>query len=246
MNDLLYFHSSVCIPRQREVQIYLRVLKNRLTPLFHDINAEIEKEADEIQRNYCNKLSSDQASTQDYYENIYADSINYGITLCEINGYIALLAIAGLYHLWERRVIEFLFKEIGNHWNTQYLQIKTFGDIKHTFLDYGIDIEHLNCYKTLNELRYVANAVKHGNGHSLDKLKDIDAAILHDNDEYHALHTGKWTISGVDLYPSQNIIDQYGGAIIYFWDHKQWTQCGDYHVRTREPSQPTSKKYPNR
>ena len=110
MNDLLYFHSSACIPRQREVQIYLRVLKNRLTPLFHDINAEIEREADENQRNYCNKLSSDQASTQYYYENIYTDSINYGITLCEINGYIALLAIAGLYHLWERRVIEFLFK----------------------------------------------------------------------------------------------------------------------------------------
>ena len=48
MNDVLYFHDSVCIIRQREIKLYLKVLKNKLFPLFSDVDAEVKKEMKEL------------------------------------------------------------------------------------------------------------------------------------------------------------------------------------------------------
>ena len=173
---------------------------------------------------------------------LHDESIEYGMLLCEANGYIALLAIAGLYHLWERGVVGFLINELGYCWKEKYLNINNFSDIKYNFLDYGIDIEKFDFYPDLNELRLVTNTVKHGDGRSLDELQKFDAAILQDKGEHGEIHTGRWTISNVDLYPTEAHIDRYSSAIIQFWDHELWAKDGERRNRIRDISERSFKK----
>lgn len=244
MNDLLYFHSSTCLPRQREVKFYLRVLKEKLYPLFPDVDAEIEKEMKEVEEAFNHSFDPERHDPADFHETLHDKSIDYGLSICEMNGYIALLAISGLYHLWERRVIEFLIREMQHCWKEEYLKINTFDEIKHNFLDYGINLEGMIFYYDLNELRLVANTVKHGDGHSLDKLRKINAAILYNKGMDGEIHTGNWTISSVDLYPTEEHIDRYGNALIQFWDHELWAKEGEYRHRTREVSERSFKKMP--
>lgn len=239
MGDLLYFHSSVCIPRQQEVLFYLRVVREKLYPLFQNIEEEVDKEMVGVEESLNQYFNPETGDPSDFYEILNDKRIDFGLSLCEMNGYVALLAIAGLYHLWERKVIEFLFKEIAHRWKIQYLKITTFDDIKYNFLDYGIDLENLNCYPDLNELRLVANVIKHGDGNSLDELKKTNAKILSDTGGLGEIHTGTWTISGVDLYPAQEHLDRYGDAVSQFWDHSLWVTSGGEH---RHRVRPASKR----
>ena len=116
MSDLLYFHSSVCIPRQQEVLFYLRVVREKLYPLFQNIDEEVDKEMVGVEEKLCQHFNPETGDPSNFYEILNDKRIDFGLSLCEMNGYIALLAIAGLYHLWERKVIEFLYNEIAHRW----------------------------------------------------------------------------------------------------------------------------------
>ncbi len=242
MKDSLYFNSLTFILRQDEVRLYLRVIKEKLYPLFHDVDAEIEKEMAEVEDNLSRHFDPEWDDPADFYDMLYDKSIDYGISLCEINGYVALLSIAGLYHLWERRATEFLIREMARCWKEELLKITTFDDIRHNFLDYGIKLENFNFYSNLNELRLVANAVKHGDGQSLDELRKTDAAILYDGGGQGEIHTGKYTISSIDLYPTKEHIDRYGDAVVQFWEHTFWAKDGEHRYRVREINARSFKK----
>jgi hypothetical protein len=85
-----------------------------------------------------------------------------------------MLAIAGVYHLWERRVKEFLE---GQFAQSRYMPPKkvqksdfNFDRITKVFSVFGWDICDADFYSQLDRLRLVANVAKHGDGDACKKL----------------------------------------------------------------------------
>jgi hypothetical protein len=112
-----------------------------------------------------------EAFAKSYEENEYRKDLEFA------KSRIVEMAIAGLYHLWERRVTHLLRTyERGQpgagtpKQEMTDLYLGTFAQIRDEFEKLGWSLETQDCYKKLNQLRLVTNAVKHGDGDSRTRL----------------------------------------------------------------------------
>jgi len=97
------------------------------------------------------------------------------------------LAIAGLYHLWERLVKEFLetsFRAVDPPVPPQKVRHANFNVVVGWLRErFGWDIEAEGFFADLHQLHLVANVVKHGPGDSckalLDKAPELFRDVIH-------------------------------------------------------------------
>jgi hypothetical protein len=92
-------------------------------------------------------------------------------------GRVVEMAIAGLYHLWERRAAHMLRTyerkkpEVGGAGREMAdLRLQTFSQIREEFDKLGWSLEVQEFYRTLNQLRLVTDAIENGAGDSMTRL----------------------------------------------------------------------------
>jgi hypothetical protein len=140
---------------------------------------------------------------------------------------IVEMAIAGLYHLWERRVTHLLrtYKRGlpgagGQRQEMTDLKLGTFADIRTEFAKLGWDLESQEFYKKMNQLRLVTNAVKHGEGESMTRLWRKHPRLFwpYINESYpipEDMPPAPTAAKTLDLSPEH--FRDYAGALKAFW-----------------------------
>jgi hypothetical protein len=96
---------------------------------------------------------------------------------------VTALAVAGLYHLWERLLKNFLVREFEPYdppIATDKLRRAEFVILGDILIKHGWDIKGRDFYDDLDTLRLVANVVKHGDGKSCDDLLEKAPQMFHD------------------------------------------------------------------
>jgi hypothetical protein len=166
------------------VTVYSREFKDRVLQTLDDI--AIEEEADSDARAWRDEQIDHYAfeDVPDHLQEHIEEGIDEGTLniynrvqadLSFVKNQINGLAIAGLYHLWERLTKEFLVEQFAkfdlpNIPSVNDINNATFEDLIKLFARSGWKIKTTPFYPDLNRLRLVANVIKHGDGKSYNSL----------------------------------------------------------------------------
>jgi len=92
-------------------------------------------------------------------------------------------------------------------------------DIKIRFRLYDIDLEKLQCWSKLDELRLMSNVIKHGDGGSAKDLAKINKALLSNPNFPFKEHTPlDTTLLEQRLNVNQALFNEYSEILLQFWD----------------------------
>ena len=198
---------------------YVDGFSTRLLPVFDHIDDEASAASE--------KAWQDAMSSPAYDDNFdpgdFAEAAQeYGIEVYEnlhfTRQQLLGLATAGLYHLWERLLKQFLYKELRG-WTFDGLTIQqivasaNFRRLEEFLSPFGFQLAQQPYYAELSELRLVANVVKHGDGQSCDELQ-ASAPELFGGYNYHFDIFSK--ADSLELKPSDFI--RYAKAATDYWN----------------------------
>lgn len=155
-----------------EIEAYASCLIERLLPTL----ANLDEEANQIEQNEYDRLGSlgsydgsfDPATQAEQAMNT---AIDYVQTLSGIKQGLINMFAAGLYHLFEQQLLVYHRCELlepAEKNNPALLKVPKAREILATN---GIDIAGFNSWARLDELRLLANAVKHADGPSCAELR---------------------------------------------------------------------------
>lgn len=208
----------------RQAELFIDSVSNRLLPTFENTDKEAsEVEEQELERLYsC--FGSPDTDPADLAERARDAGIDHYMMLEAVKQSLLNVAAVTLYHLFEQQLFVFLRREIlhpSEENNVSLIKILVF---KERCLRHGVDVEQFHSWPTINEMRLVANTVKHAEGTSANELRKIRPdlfinPILKDSEVRFSGNCRLYMpIGGEDLYLSVKDLDVYKRMIIDFWD----------------------------
>jgi hypothetical protein len=213
-----YFR-SIYIP---EIETLAQCLVDRIVPAFNTLEEEASSiEEDEYER--LSMLSGPDDDGSVIAEKAFEAGLDHYVRLRNMRQGIINMFCVGLYHLFEQHLFNFYRLEVlgisaevdGNLSEEKVCKI---------FLDRaGIDIEKMKAWMIIDELRLIANTVKHADGYSSKKLKEAKPNLFV-NPALAGLPTLRSKpgsvfkpMFGEDLYVTLEDFSSYVEAVKSFW-----------------------------
>jgi hypothetical protein len=210
-------------------ETFAKTYHERVIPIFSSLEEESQAIADEKYEDLGRYFNPENDDPADYAEMAWEAGLEHYESMSLMQYNMRLMWISTLYQFWEQQVRKFVFEEVtrthkfidkkGN--DVDFAGFCTHGidDIKEEFNEFGIDLEKLNSWSRIEELRLLANVIKHGEGWSATKLKELrpdyfDAGIISTD----LLDLYKTTLGERVLNIDDSEYEIYCDAIIQFWD----------------------------
>ncbi len=226
MRSQLYLWGPMREKYKNEIRLIIDTYKNRISPVFNNIESDADEIADKYYQSFAEAPSSGENAENEMAnaaENAMEVGLDYyqGISLMKYNNLAAWLVI--LYQYWEQQVRLFLFEEERHYFQ---IDIKTFctngiNEIKEHFKFHNEDIEKLSSWNKVDELRLLCNTIKHGDGKAAQSLKIIRPDLfkpMRDIGGGDLLDLYKTTLNDVVLDISDDQMSEYGQSLLNFWD----------------------------
>ena len=209
-----------------QLNAIVNALEKRLLPNLEKekIGEEADRIADEDWERSISSTSVMGDEAPDYFPDralnagIAHYTLMYGIRQGMLN-----LFTAALYHVFEQQVMYFHRKNVLHlceENDPRKFKMPVFeGRLKKC----GIDIKNFACWSKIDELRLVANTVKHAEGPSSDRLREIRSDMfinpLFSQDPFplQGLDSVFQPLVGDDLYVSLQDIKDYCDYLVQFW-----------------------------
>ena len=185
--SVLYFGQSNRRYALDLIGAYSDGFARRILPGFDNIEAEATAAAETLFRDRMNQLAGFDGPDED--EGFAADDAQeHGFSVYSdlefVRRQVTGLAIAGLYHLWERLLKEFLVREFGQFNPPIVPREKVLGaefrPLVGMLKNQGWEIAKESFYLDLDVLRLVVNVVKHGDGKSCQALLTQEPGLFMD------------------------------------------------------------------
>lgn len=154
---------------------YVEQARKRLLSQFEDISADADKAADKWLKRNSHRFDPDRHDPSDFDEAAYDHSIEFYGLLTDMRDQTRLSVVAGMFHEWDKQLRDWLVREVG-HWhhgdNTrQKVWSADFAQIADLLESFGWKLRSASYFRTLDACRLVVNVYKHGEGRSLEELK---------------------------------------------------------------------------
>ena len=145
---------------------------DRIMPAFQGI----EEEADRIQNKKWDELCKRAGPDTDHGDMAEAArdaGLEYYETIKSLQQGINNLFAAAFYHMFEQQLLMIHRKDLLSEEEKDNENLFNFGKVVEKLTNYGINIKIFQAWPKLEELQLVANVVKHADGTSSSKLKDM-------------------------------------------------------------------------
>jgi hypothetical protein len=210
---------SIYIP---EIETFAQCLVDRILPTFN----KLEDEASEIQEKENERLcmlSGPDDDGETIAKQAHEAGEDHYTRFSYMRQGIINMFCAGLYHLFEQHLFNIYRLEILGI-GTKVEDDLSVNNVKQKLLERtGINIETVGNWLIFNELRLIANTVKHADGYSSKRLKEIKANLF-----YNPALAGSPTLKskpgpvlkpmfGEDLYVTLEDFSHYVETIKSFW-----------------------------
>jgi hypothetical protein len=173
---MLYVWEDLRKLKIEEIELYKNTYLERIAPVFDSV----EKEADNLSAKIYDDAMSD--VVDDYSmpdpSSIAQFAMESGFYYYEKYSLMRYntraMWITMLYQYWEQQVRKFLYDEYKNVYEIEFSKFCSNGirEIKEGFKESNLDITLLNSWSGIEELRLLANSLKHGEGSSTKQLKE--------------------------------------------------------------------------
>jgi len=201
---------------------YVEQAQKRLLSQFEDIEAEAEKAAEDWLKRNETHFDPDRHDPSDFAEAAYEEGIEFYGLLSDMREQTRLSVVAGMFHEWDKQVRAWLVGEI-QHWhhgNDVVLEVwkADFEKIADLFESIGWPIRSTDYFRSLDACRLVVNVYKHGEGTSLDDLKQRYPEYLDDpfRDPEGAFSDLRYR-DHTHLKVSEEQFQAFSDAIVAFW-----------------------------
>ena len=208
-----------------QITIFVENVEGRLLPTFHDIESEAEKVQEQEWDRLCSSCSSPDIDPADLEEKARDAGIDYYMMVSGVKQSLLNVSATSLYHLFEQQLLFFLRREILHPSEENNIDLIKISIFKERCLQHNIDVEKFSSWQTINEMRLVANTVKHAEGKSAIDLRKIRPDLFRNPilEKFGPKLGGNFRclympLAGEDLYLSIEDLKKYGEAITRFWD----------------------------
>jgi hypothetical protein len=161
-------------------------------------------------------------------EAAYEQGIAHALMFMEMRTVFFATCVAGLFHLFEKQVYRHLRKEFRhftfttangkaweiNSWERAEVAIRT---LCHRIRGEGSTLVEALDNPDLQELREVANAVKHGEGRALRLLQERKSDVVDPSRVEGDFTTGDFSVFNVNLALRMEDVRRYEAALLGFW-----------------------------
>lgn len=225
----LYLYDSLRREFQKPIELFRDTYLNKINPIFNNIEEEANDMAEKRFQELGESFNPDYHDPADFAEDAWEAGLEYyeGMALMKYN--MKLMWISTLYQFWEQQVRKFIYEEVtsthifidkkGNEVSFKDFCVKGIEGIKEEFLGFNQDLEKLKCWTKINELRLLVNVIKHGDGWSATRLKELRPGFFKtDFLNYDLLDLYKTTLNELVLNVGDNEFRGYCEALIEFWD----------------------------
>lgn len=209
------------------VDYFAKILNKKVIPGFDDIS----EEADAVEREAYERLGMsfdpENDDPADSAEAAHDAGISFYIMADGMKQGVTNLFAAGLYHLFEQWFFQFHRRELLWPPEDADMSLVKWGIANERLLKYyGINIEKFTSWSKVNELRLLANTVKHAGGGSCEELKGLRPDLFispHLEKDGYAIDLVKvrevyHPLAGQDLYVSVEDFAKYVDVVKQFWD----------------------------
>jgi len=229
MRAQLYLDNRIRKMLKEPFETFAKTYHERVIPIFSSLEEESQAIADEKYEDLGRYFNPENDDPADYAEMAWEAGLEHYESMSLMQYNMRLMWISTLYQFWEQQVRKFVFEEVtrthkfidkkGNDVDFAGFCTRGIDDIKEEFNEFGIDLEKLNSWSRIEELRLLANVIKHGEGWSATKLKELrpdyfDAGIISTD----LLDLYKTTLGERVLNIDDSEYEIYCDAIIQFWD----------------------------
>ncbi len=208
-----------------QLNAIVNALEKRLLPNLEEkkIEAESDRIAEEDWERFMSMPATGNEDPADFADRAENAGISHYALMCGIRQGMLNLFAAALYHTFEQQVMFFHRKnvlDLDEENDPKRFKPKVF---QSRLKEYGIDIKNFACWSKIDELRLVANTVKHAEGPSSDRLREIrlDMFInpLFSQDPFplQGFDSVFQPLVGDDLYVSLQDIKDYCDHLVQFW-----------------------------
>jgi hypothetical protein len=214
------FHAEYFIFQYREeLNRYSIVFHERIVTSFAGLNDEAKIIQDKEYERLGEYVDPEYADPDYGMEEAFHAGVEFYLTTDAVRQGIYNLMSAGIFHLLEQQAQYLATRVLANpviqpDRRGGFSQLKTMLNGK-----FGINIESFKCWSQLNELRLVANTVKHGDGRSSAELKALNPDLFKDpQDPFpHIASVPLRPLVGEGLRLSADHFDTYTSCVEQFW-----------------------------
>jgi hypothetical protein len=156
-----------------QLTMFVENLETRILPTFNDIENEAKKVEEQEWDKLCSSYASPDTDPSDLAEKARDAGIEYYLMVFGVRQALLNVSAGTLYHLFEQQLLFFLRREILHPSEENNIDLIKIPIFKERVLQHNIDIEKFSFWRTINEMRFVANTVKHAEGKSAVELRKI-------------------------------------------------------------------------
>lgn len=201
---------------------YVEQARKRLLSQFDGIEADADRAAEEWLLQSGQHFDPDRHDPGDFYERANDVGIEFYGLLSNMREQTRLSLVAGMFHEWDKQLRDWLVREI-HHWHrgdnaTLKVWSADFGQIADLLESFGWKLRAADYFRALDACRLVVNVYKHGEGKSLDDLKNGFPEYLDDpfKDIGGTLPDTK-SLDHAHLKVSEDQFQAFSDAILAFW-----------------------------
>lgn len=201
---------------------YVEQARKRLLSQFNDIEREADRAAEEWLEQHSHRFDPDRHDPGAFCEAANDAGIEFYQLLSDMRDRTRLSVVAGIFHEWDKQLRDWLVREV-RHWHrgdavVSKIWTVDFGKIADLLECLGWNIRGEEYFNKLDACRLVVNVYKHGEGKSLDDLKQNYPEYLDDPSSAIGIEiSGKDWLNYTHLAVSEEQLQVFSDAIVSFW-----------------------------
>jgi hypothetical protein len=193
-------------------------------PAFGDLAAEAEQMQDEALDRF-NKIPTGEDCDPSWPAAMaHEEALEHYLGMCAVRQTLLNAFTPILYHTWEQQLLAFHRRAVLHPSEEHEPKLLSLKVLDERLACNGLNLQSLTSWPIIEELKHVANTVKHADGPSAEIVK-TRYPILFDNPALGDFDTPKFTyrprvyspLSGDDVYVREDDLRRYTGALITFW-----------------------------
>jgi hypothetical protein len=208
----------------KEAQTLVDVLEQRILPTFANIEQESELVSSETWNNFMSAPGTGDEDHSELADAATQMGVEHYMLLSGMRQGIVNMVTAALYHMFEQQMMLFLRRELLDLHEENNSKLFSTQEVEARLRKHGIDITKLGTWSIIDELREVANSIKHAEGRATKRLQTLRPDLfkepgLPEFGQWH-LHANRRVfqpLSGQDIYVSLEDVRSYRDAVCTFW-----------------------------